>query len=402
MLEQLKRNQQEVRGTILFDFENDLSLWKQEGTAFSASPAMGSLEYQNAVIGFKGKGLVNSFYSRDAATGKITSPSFLITKKYISFLIGGGDHPHETCINLIVDDTIAETKTGVNTEILYWANWDVEKYTGKKATIEIVDNNTGGFGHILVDQIMLRDEPAKNMQEATSWIDYGPDFYAERSWLNAPGNRRIWVAWLGSWLYATSVPTNPWKGGHTFPRAVSLKTFPEGIKLIQQPVDEIKKLREKPVHFENIRISEGNAFTIPGVPDNAYELEAEFEIKDTGNIIINLCKGTHEKTVLIYDAKNEAMKVDRTQSGETSFSVSFPHVYQAPLKMRNNHVKFQILVDHSSIEVFGNDGEAVITCQIFPGLQSTGVEINSQGIDGRLLNFNLWHLTSIWNEDYHQ
>lgn len=285
---------------------------------------------------------------------------------------------------------------------MYWANWDVEKYIGKKATIEIVDNNAGGFGHILIDQIMLTDEAPKNVQEATSWIDYGPDFYAERSWVNAPGNRRVWVAWLGSWLYATSVPTKPWKGGHTFPRAVALKTFSEGIKLIQQPIDEIKKLREKPTHFQNILISKNKAFTIPNVNDNAYELEVEFEIKDASNIIIELCKGAQEKTTLIYDASNQIMKVDRTQSGETSFSVSFPHTYEAPLKIRNNKVKFHILVDHSSIEVFGNDGEAVITCQIFPGPKSTGIDINSQSGDLKLINLDWWHLKSIWNNVYQQ
>ncbi len=402
MLHQLKIDQPEVKGEVLFDFEKDLTGWIKEGDAFSGSPAEGSLEYQNAVIGFIGKKLVNSFYDRDASTGKIISPSFLINKKYLNFLIGGGDHPNETCLNLIIDGKVVETKTGVNTEVLYWANWDVHKYIGKQAKIEIVDSNTSGFGHILIDQIMLSDEPAKNEKEATSWIDYGPDFYAERSWVNAPNGRRIWVAWLGSWLYATSVPTTPWKGGHTFPREVTLKTFPEGIQLVQSPVEEIKKLRDKHIHFENIQINQNADFKIPDITGNTYELEVEFAIKDSGKITIDLCKGLTQKTVLTYDAKSEAMELDRTQSGVTSFSVSFPNVYKAPLKIRNNKVKFHILVDHSSIEVFGNDGESTITCQIFPDPESRGVSISSQNSLLRLIKMDVWQLASIWKEDYQQ
>ena len=402
MLNRLKKNQPEVNGKVLFDYEKDLTGWKKDGDAFASSPAEGSLVYQNAVIGFKGKKLVNSFYNRDASTGKIISPSFLINKKYINFLIGGGDHPNETCINLLINGEVVETKTGVNTEVLYWAYWDVKKYMGKQAEVEIVDSNTGGFGHILIDQIMLSNEPAKNEKEATSWIDYGPDFYAERSWVNAPNGRRIWVAWLGTWLYATSVPTTPWKGGHTFPREVTLKIFPEGIRLVQNPIEEIQKLRDKHLHFENIQINQNADFKIPDITDNTYELEVEFEIKDAAKIIMDLCKGPIEKTVLRYDPKNEVMELDRTQSGQTSFSVSFPHAYQAPLKIRNSKVKFHILVDHSSIEVFGNDGESTITCQIFPDPESRGVSISSQSSLLKLIKMDVWQLASIWKEDHKQ
>lgn len=396
-LKKLEKDLPEVKGNVLFDFENGLSRWKQQGDAFSASPAEGSLEYQNAVIGFKGKKLVNSFYNKDATVGKISSPSFLINKKYINFLIGGGDHPNETCINLIIDNKVVATKTGVNTEVLYWADWDVQKYIGKKANIEIVDNSTGRFGHILIDHIMLSDEPAKNVKERTTWIDYGPDFYAERSWVNAPNNRRIWVAWMGSWLYATSVPTSPWKGGHTFPREVTLKTFPEGVRMIQNPVREIEKLRDKLLHYTNIAINANVLFTLPDASDNTYEMQMEFEIKDTCNIIIEFCKGPQDKTVLTYYPKREVMQLDRTHSGETSFSASFPDSYEAPLKIRNNKVMFHILVDHSSIEIFGNDGESTITCQIFPNPNNKGIDILSNNKTLKLVNLDLWQLKSIWN-----
>lgn len=349
------------------------------------------------MIGYEGKKLVNSFNNHDEAKGKITSPSFLITKKYLNFLIGGGDHPGETCINLIVNNKAVRTKTGIDTEVLYWANWDVSEFAGQSAVLEIVDNHSGGFGHITVDQVMLSDAPAKSEPEKTSWIDYGPDFYAVRSWVNGPDERRVWVAWLGSWLYARSVPTTPWKGGHTFPREVKLKTFPEGIRMIQQPVSEIQKLRGKQIHFESIEVNNKMPFTGLKVKDNVYELDVEFEVDKEDYFGIDICKKGSQKTRLIYDAKKETLILDRSQSGATSFSVSFPHAYSAPLKLRNKSIRLHILVDRSSVEVFGNDGEATITCQIFPESDSNGVEVFTRRGTIKIKRLDTWMLKSIWN-----
>jgi sucrose-6-phosphate hydrolase SacC (GH32 family) len=291
---------------------------------------------------------------------------------------------------------VVRTKTGIDTEVLYWANWDVSEFLGQAAALEIVDNQSGGFGHISIDHVMLSDTQAKSAPEETSWIDYGPDFYAVRSWVNGPDERRVWVAWLGSWLYAHSVPTTPWKGGHSFPREVKLKTFPEGVRMIQQPVNEIQKLRDQHSHFESIEVNEKTSFTGLKVTDNVYELEAEFEVDKEDRFGIDLCKMGDQKTRLIYDAKEERLVLDRSQSGETSFSVSFPHAYSAPLKLRNNSIKLRILVDRSSIEVFGNNGEATITCQIFPDPKSNGIEVFSEKGNVRINRLDTWALRSIW------
>ena len=76
----------------------------------------GTLPGQMAVDGFQGKGLVNSFFGGDAATGVLTSPVFTINRKSIWFLIGGGGWADRTCLNLIVDGKIVRTATGPNTE----------------------------------------------------------------------------------------------------------------------------------------------------------------------------------------------------------------------------------------------------------------------------------------------
>ena len=149
---------------VIADFEaSNYGDWKTTGTAFGDGPAHGKLPGQMDVEGFAGKGLVNSFNGGDDATGKLMSPSFKIERKYITFLIGGGGWPDETCMNLLIDGKVVRTATGPNTlaggsERLEPAAWDVGEWAGREAMIVIVDERKGGWGHISVDQIVQSDD----------------------------------------------------------------------------------------------------------------------------------------------------------------------------------------------------------------------------------------------------
>ena len=149
------------------DFEGDTyGEWIATGTAFGTGPARGTLKDQMPVTGYKGKGLVDSFNGGDAATGTLTSPEFEIARKHVRFLIGGGAHAGKTCMNLIVDGKVVRTATGPNldaggSEELQPESWDVTDLIGKKAKLVIVDEATGGWGHISVDDIVFGDAPHK-------------------------------------------------------------------------------------------------------------------------------------------------------------------------------------------------------------------------------------------------
>jgi len=145
---------------VLADFEGqDYGDWSVEGEAFGKGPARGTLPNQQEVSGFSGKGLVNTFLGGDRPHGRLVSPPFVIERRYITFLIGGGGHAGKTCMNLLVNGKVVRTATGTNNERLQWQNWDVREFEGKTAQIEIVDQESGGWGHINVDQIELRDTP---------------------------------------------------------------------------------------------------------------------------------------------------------------------------------------------------------------------------------------------------
>ena len=146
---------------LLADFEqNDYAGWSVEGKAFGAGPAKGTLPGQQKVSGFMGKGLVNTFLGGDPPHGKLISPPITLDRRFLCFRIGGGNHPGKTCINLVVDGRVVRTATGKNREALEPQTWDVRDLAGKEARIEIIDAESGPWGHINVDQIELRDTPA--------------------------------------------------------------------------------------------------------------------------------------------------------------------------------------------------------------------------------------------------
>jgi hypothetical protein len=147
------------RGDILLaDFEReDFGDWKAEGAAFAKGPVTGTLQRQQKVSGFSGKRLVNSYVGGDDATGRLTSPEFVIDRNRIQFLIGGGAHKGRTCMNLLVNGKVVRTATGKANERLDAHVWDVSDLQLALAVIQIVDEQKGGWGHVNVDHIVLTD-----------------------------------------------------------------------------------------------------------------------------------------------------------------------------------------------------------------------------------------------------
>ena len=172
---------------LIADFEgSDYGNWKLTGEAFGPGPARGTLPGQMPVNGFKGKGFVNSYIKGDGSTGTLTSLEFKIARKFISFLIGGGKDTKNTCMNLLIDGKIVRQATGPNdqpggSETLVPDSWDVSEFAGQTAAIQIVDQATGGWGHISVDQIVQTDRrPPRLLANAKR------EFKIEQSYLNLP------------------------------------------------------------------------------------------------------------------------------------------------------------------------------------------------------------------------
>lgn len=171
-----------IRPEIVFeDFQKpDYGAWTKTGTAFGNGPIDRSQApaYQGD-FGGPGQKVVNSHASapgstveaRDAAVGKLSSPSFTVDRGYINFWIGGGNHPGKTCLNLIVDGKVVRTATGHDSNHMRQELFDVRELAGKAAQLEVVDDETGPWGNIGVGTISFSDVPWNVLP-----VEQRPDF----------------------------------------------------------------------------------------------------------------------------------------------------------------------------------------------------------------------------------
>ncbi|WP_334663335.1 GH32 C-terminal domain-containing protein [Streptomyces cyaneofuscatus] len=303
----------------------------------------------------------------------------------------------ETAVNLVIDGEVVGSATGSNSETLDWASIDMRRHAGKRAQIQIVDMNTGGWGQIMADQFTAAATPARSALQRADWADYGKDYYAAVSWEDAPGGKRHMIGWMNNWEYSGSIPTSPWRSAQSIPRQMALRTVDGQVKLTSEPVRSLTSLRKgRPV------VSAGTSVTSTSRPlgrrtanGKALDIEATFSPKDADRFGIKVRTGANgEETVIGYDTTTQELYVDRTRSGVVDFSDTFPSVQRAPLQPVNGKVKLRILVDWSSVEVFGGRGEAVITDQIFPDPSSQGVEVFAENGTVKLDQARFWHLDS--------
>jgi len=134
--------------------------------AFRGGPSHGTAKNgQQPVSGFLGRGLANSFDpGGDGPIGKMISPEFTIEKRYLHFLIGGGNSAGETCIELLMDDRPVRAAVGKRSERLAWETFDLGEFAGRRAKIRLVDGNSAAWGHILADHFILSNETIESLR----------------------------------------------------------------------------------------------------------------------------------------------------------------------------------------------------------------------------------------------
>lgn len=275
--------------------------------------------------------------------------------------------------------------------------------TSAKKWVMVVNRNPGApFGGTGVQYFVGTFDGVKFTSETPIsqelWADYGKDFYATNSYSDIPEHdgRRIWLAWLSNWQYANSEPTKLWRGAQSLPRVLGLKKYPEGIRLTQTPVQEIERLRKEHVfHASDVLIRQGESISLAEGKGDALEIEAEFVPGSAAEFGFRVREGQNEETQVGVSSATHELFIDRTRSGLISFSPDFPGRHHAALHW-TSPLKLHIFLDRSSVEIFGNDGETVLTDRIYPSTGSEGFEVYSDAGDSRIRSLTIWRLSSIW------
>jgi fructan beta-fructosidase len=394
------KNGKGLKGEVFDDFENgQLTKWKVEGSAFLTK------ENDKTAIDFLGSTYAGDL-SKKGAVGTMKSQSFKINYKTINFLIAGGHNLDSLCVRLWVDGKVCRIATGDNTKVFKWSGWNVEDLIGKKANIEVIDLIKGTpIESIAIDHIIFSDNFLNLQTEHALWLDYGDDFYATRTYRNYDTNNNlndsiILLSWLGNWKYHRIAPTSWGVGFQSVPRAIALKKFSEGIRLVQEPILALKSLRKDSVEFRNQTIK--GIYQVEGFKPgrNTYELEAVFNANTNAVFGLNLLVGDGRKLPIQYDPRTAILCIDRTNctdyTSNADFTKPFATRMYAPIETENGKLTLHLFVDQSSVEVFVNQGKEVLSVVTYPSPSQTGIELFSEKGATKLLSLKAWSLASIW------
>lgn len=238
----------------------------------------------------------------------------------------------------------------------------------------------------------INENPPSNIYRP----DYGPDYYAAITYNHLPANQHpVLLGWANNWTYARDIPTYPWKSAMSLPRELSLKNVNNEWILMQQPVASLKNLRTQPVVFKNLVVDGKKALPVKG---QQLEMEVVFQPSPKTISGVRLATGKQNVFVIGYDATQQKLFIDRSSCTNNSFNKSFPALsqYEVSLVPVNGKIKLRLFFDKSIIEIFANDGVAVMTAQLFPDEKDNGVELFSDGGTTKFVSLNLWNMRPVW------
>ena len=227
----------------------------------------------------------------------------------------------------------------------------------------------------------------------TKWMDFGKDNYATVSWSDAPDHRRTLIGWMSNWQYAAEVPTAQYRSANTLPREAGLFRAPDGqIYMSSAPSPELTAIRDKAV-VSGKSFSAGNSarkFMLPATNDGICEIALDIEAKKSESVNLLISNKAGESVALKYDVAAHTLSFDRRESGIVDFSQDFPAVTVSPTFENDNKISLRIFVDKSSLEVFGNDGNFVMTNLVFPTTPYTTLAVSAKGGNARISNLSIF------------
>jgi sucrose-6-phosphate hydrolase SacC (GH32 family) len=210
-------------------------------------------------------------------------------------------------------------------------------------------------------------------------VSEGPDFYAGQTFYNT--EQAIGIYWIGHWN-GTTVETTPFRNSATFPTTLRLKRFPEGLRILRNPIDAIEQL------YQNTLELPSEVCTVSYTPDgwaaHAFDMTLCFDWTATQAEQIKLSIAEKEYTILPKAGEFVARYHDDNGDGETRVSLG-----------ASKQLKLRVLADRDCIEVFFNDGRHSYTEEY--GFQQDVLQVSLVGDALFSLRDGLFHsIQNIW------
>ncbi len=174
-------------GDITWDFETgSTNGWMKTGTAFNHQPTYGdnptarrrgqpSKHIGNYWIGTyeKYQGYASQTQGSiqgDDPIGTLTSNVFTIPSGSLSFLVGGGSS-FQTRVELLIAGNRVLYVSGRNTETMHRVTWNLNPWAGQQGQIRLVDNASGGWGHINADDFRFSHSAPPPPPVGSGWVE---------------------------------------------------------------------------------------------------------------------------------------------------------------------------------------------------------------------------------------
>lgn len=91
----------------------------------------------------------------DGQAGVIVSPLFVSEGGPMTFRVGGGGGDSTYAALCTSDGKEVQFARGVDDQVMQEVTWDLSQYKGKTMFIKVVDQSTGGWGHVTVDDFQF-------------------------------------------------------------------------------------------------------------------------------------------------------------------------------------------------------------------------------------------------------
>lgn len=210
-------------------------------------------------------------------------------------------------------------------------------------------------------------------------LDCGHDFYAPQTFLAKDG-RRILIGWLDMWDSIMPTKEHKWSGMLTIPRVL---TVDQTGRIRCHPIKEMESLRRSHQYLQ-----------AQAVRENSQLLMLQECISCEVKIIFDVENSTAEKYGL-WLGKGLEIYIDN-QSRRVILNRHYPEYtisgYRScPL---NDAVLFElhIFFDKSSVEVFINSGDAVMSSRIFPPGDDRALSLFAIHGTAEVIHCDLWEL----------
>ncbi|WP_223704547.1 glycoside hydrolase family 32 protein [Flavobacterium potami] len=219
-------------------------------------------------------------------------------------------------------------------------------------------------------------------KEKAVWADYGKDNYAGVTWNNVPSadGRRLFIGWMSNWEYAQQVPTNSWRSSTTIARELKLVKKGNYYNLISNPVRELDYYITETNRTKTLKGKENYTLVENEKVDLTQAIVSlEFKNLKQENYTFELSNSDGESLKFGLNNKENYLFVDRSKAGKNDFSDKFAATTsKAFLDGNQKEAVFKIILDKTSIEIFYNNGEKVMTEIFFLEKPFTALSVSSK------------------------